>query len=281
MAAGIKRPQGETERHARLKRLAFLWAQTQGYSACAMEVSLPKCRYRADVAAYRLTLKHGSQAACLTRPPGWPPGERGHARQASCLPSETGSQPVIQIGSTAIFECKQALCDLRRDNCQSDDARQQLEAICRRRQVLERRLRAHYPSLRNGDSLFPEFDLHDFTAIGHRGHARILRELHALQHRLYDCTKFDKLLRYRCANLYFLVLPEYLFRDSEIPVSWGALVEADGALKLLRKPTRHETTAEYQVRLLHRIALAGTRAINQKLEITFDEIVTAERYRPC
>jgi hypothetical protein len=41
MAAGIKRPQGETERHARLKRLAFLWAQTQGYSACAMEVSLP------------------------------------------------------------------------------------------------------------------------------------------------------------------------------------------------------------------------------------------------
>jgi len=236
MAAGIKRPHGETERHARLKRLAFLWAQTQGYSACAMEVSLPKCRYRADVAAYRLTPK--------------------------------------RVGSTAIFECKQALCDLRRDNCQSDDARRQLETICQRRQLLERRLRAHYPNLRNGDSLFPEFDLHDFTAIGHRGYARILRELRALQHRLYDCTKFDKLLRYRCANLYFLVLPDYLFRDSEIPVSWGALVEADGALKLLRKPIWHETTAEYHVRLLHRIALAGTRAINQKLKITFDEIVS-------
>jgi hypothetical protein len=242
MAAGIKRAHGETERHARLKRLAFLWAQAQGYSACAMEVSLPKCRYRADVAAYRLTPK--------------------------------------RIGSTAIFECKQVLRDLRRDNCQSDAARQRLETIWQRRQLLERRLRAHYPSLRNGDSLFPEFDLPDFTVIGHRGHARILRELGALQNRLYDCTKFDKLLRYHCANLYFLVLPEDLFRDSEIPASWGALVEADGALKLVRKPIWHETTAEYQIRLLHRIAVAGTRAINRKLEITFDEIV-AERCQSC
>src|SRR4030095_1204096 len=176
MAAGIKRVRAETERHAGLKRLAFLWAQAQGDSACAMEVSLPNCRYRADVAAYRLTPK--------------------------------------QIGSTAIFECKQALCDLRRDNCQSDAVRQRLATICERRELFEMRSRAHYPSLRNGDSLFPEFDSPDFSVIGHRGYARLLRELRALQNRLYDCTKFDKLVRYRCANLYLLVLPEDLFRDS-------------------------------------------------------------------
>ena len=68
-----------------------------------------------------------------------------------------------QIGSTAIFECKQALCDLRRDNCHSEAARERLEAICERRQILETRLRAHYPNLRNGDSLFPEFDSQNFT----------------------------------------------------------------------------------------------------------------------
>jgi hypothetical protein len=146
MAAGIKRARGETERHAALKRLAFLWAQAQGYSACAMELSLPNCRYRADVAAFRLGPK--------------------------------------QIGSTAIFECKQALCDLRRDNCQSDAARQRLETISQRRQLLEIHLHAHYPNLQNGDSLFPEFDLPDFTVVGHRGYARLLRELRALQNRL-------------------------------------------------------------------------------------------------
>src|SRR5437867_6022214 len=99
MAAGV-RSSGETARHVRLKRLAFLWAQAQGYSACAMEVSLPKCRYRADVAAYR--------------------------------PESNG------LGSTAIFECKQARPDLRRDNCRADATRERLETVCRRRQVLEK-----------------------------------------------------------------------------------------------------------------------------------------------
>jgi hypothetical protein len=237
MAAGVNNAYGETARHSRLKRLAFLWAQAHGYSACAMEVTLPRSRYRADVAAYRPQAK--------------------------------------KIGSTAIFECKQALCDLRRDNCHSNIARQRLEAICRRRQILETRLRVHYPNLRNGDSLFPEFDSHDFTAIGHRGYARVLSELKAQQNRLYDCTKFDKLTRYRRANLYFLVLPKELFRDSEVPVGWGALVESNGALTLIRRPVWQETTPENRIHFLQRVAAAGTRAFNRQLEITFDEVVAA------
>ncbi len=236
MAAGIT-ARCETEGHARLKRLAFLWAQAHGYSACAMEVSLPRCRYRADVAAYRPKPK--------------------------------------TIGSTVTFECKQALCDLRRDNCQSDAARQRLETICERRQLLETRLHEHYPSLRNGDSLFPEFDLPDFTVIGHRGYARLLRELRTVQNRLYDCTKFYKLIRYRCANLFFLVLTNELFRDPEIPVGWGALVESDGALTLMRKPVWQETAVENRILLLQRIAMAGTRAFNRQVEITFDDVIAA------
>jgi hypothetical protein len=69
---------------------------------------------------------------------------------------------------------------------------------------LEMRKRAHYPNLRNGGSLFPEFDSENFAAIGHHGYPRLLRELRALQNRLYGCSKFDKLIRYRCANLFFL-----------------------------------------------------------------------------
>ena len=98
---------GETEAHARLKRLAILWAQSSRYSACAAEVSLPQCRYRADVAAYR--------------------AQRNEA------------------GLTAIFECKQALPDLRRDNCRGAAARERLEAVNRRRAVLEKHLRVQYP----------------------------------------------------------------------------------------------------------------------------------------
>jgi hypothetical protein len=144
--------------------------------------------------------------------------------------------------------------------------------ICKRRQILETHLRAHYPSLRNSDSLFPEFDLQSFTAIGHRGYARISRELGTLQNRLYDCTKFEKLIRYRCANLFFLVVPEEIFRDREIPVGWGALVESNGALTLVRKPIWYETTEENRIRLLHRIAVAGTRVLNRQLSIYAEQI---------
>jgi len=236
MGAQLNTGRAETLVHARLKRLTLLWAQAQGYSACALEVSLPHCRYRADVAAYR--------------------------------PKPSG------VGLTAIFECKQALPDLRRDNCCSAAVRAQLEAVYHRRQILEKNLRVHYPNLRIADSLFPEFDSHDFAAIEHRGYARVLRELTVLQNRLFDCTKFEKLLRYRCANLFFLVLPNELFEETEIPVGWGALVESDGAISLARKPIRYENAPENRLCFLQRIAAAGTRVLNRQLEITFDDVVT-------
>src|SRR5215831_7993004 len=220
MAAEVARRRGETAQHVKLKQLAFVWAQAHGFSACAIEVSLPKCRYRADVAGYRPHPK--------------------------------------QIGSAAVFECKQTLCDLRRDNCHTGSVRRRLETICERRQFLEARLRTHYPNLHNGDSLFPEFDCENFSAIGHRGYARLVRELRALQNRLYDCTKFENLIRYRCANLFFIVLPEQLFRESEVPFGWGALIESNGKLTLVRKPIWQEAPADNRVHVLHRIAVVGT-----------------------
>ena len=232
----------ETATHLRLKRLALLWAQAHGYSACAFEVSLPRCRYRADVAAYR-------------------PNPKG-------------------VGSTIIFECKQARQDLRRDNGCSAETTQRLEAVFRRRQILEKHFRIHYPALRLADSLFAEFDSHNFGAIEHRGYARVLRELNALQNRLFDCTKFEKLVRYRCANLFFLVLPSELFRESEIPLGWGALVDSGEGLSLVRKATWHDVALEKQINFLSRIAAAGTRMLNRQLEITFDDVCAA-RCRSC
>jgi hypothetical protein len=198
-----------------------------------MEIVLPRCRYRADVAGYRSIPK--------------------------------------QIGATAVFECKQALCDLRRDNCHSDSARQRLQAMCNRRKVLETQFHTHYPNLHNGDSLFPEFDSENFSAIGHRGYARLIRDLRTLQHRLYDCTKFEKLIRYRCANWFFIVLPDQLFRESEVPVGWGALVESNDTLLLVRKPVRHEVAAADRLHVLSRIAVAGTRTLNRELSLAWDE----------
>jgi len=181
------------------------------------------------------------------------------------------------IGCTAIFECKQARPDLRRDNCSSATVRERLESLYKRRQVLEKHLRIHYPTLRAGVSLFPEFDSHDFAAIEHRGYANVIRQMTALQNQLFEGTKFEKLLRYRCANVFFLVLPNELFRPSEVPIGWGALVESAGSLTLVNKPIWQETASENRLRFLQRIASAGTRQLNRRLEISFEEIHQARR----
>ena len=229
----------ETEAHSRLKRLALVWAQRQGYAACALEMTLPRCRYRADLAAYR----------------------------------PTGKGPSV----SAIFECKEALVDLRRDNGCASTTMRRLERVHRRREILERNLRVHYPGLRIPDSLFAEFDSHNFEAIGHRGYRQVLRQTRALQGRLFDCTKFETLIRYRCANLFFLVLPNELFREPEIPVGWGTLIELNGDLVLARKPIWHDTDPGNQILFLERLARAGTRALNRTLNIAPEAIAAAGR----
>lgn len=242
VAAGPDQPgadspaRGETAAHTRLKRLALIWAQARGYSACAMEVTLPRCRFRADIAAYR------------------PNGN--------------------EIGTTAVFECKQAFPDLRRDNGCSAVTTKQLEKTFRRREVLEKNLRVHYPALRIPDSLFSDFDSYNFAAINHRGYTRVLRQLDALQNRLFDCTKFERLIRYRCANLFFLVLLEALFKEPEIPFGWGVLIESDDKLILARKPLWLDVAPDNRLKLLERIAGARTRSVNKELKIDFDKICT-------
>ncbi len=218
---------GETAAHLELKRLALLWAQENGYPICALEVALPKSRYRADVAAYR-------------------------------------PQKNARLGVTAIFECKQSAPDFRRDDCRSPRALARLETLFQRRQILERNLRVHYPTLRTGDTLFPEWEAHDFAAIQHRGYARVTRELAALQRQLRDGRKFEKIAHYACANLFFLVSPNELLRAAETPLGWGLLVEKSGSLTMQRKPVWHDSSESARLRILQKIATAGTRLLNRQ-----------------
>src|SRR5437899_6141948 len=99
----LRNRNGETQAHARLKRLALVWAQREGYSACAMEVTLPHCRYRADLTAYR----------------------------------PNGRQPVV----TAIFECKKPLVNLDRDSGCTSTTMQRPEKVHRQGEIRRGNLR--------------------------------------------------------------------------------------------------------------------------------------------
>lgn len=227
-------PKGESAAHHQLKRAALAWAQLQGYTACTAEVKVPNSNYRADVAAYR------------------------PARQQKNAP------PVI--GETAIFECKQARSDFLGDSRPEAETLFRLMTCRARLAKLESLLGVHHPQLGKGDSLFPEYESHDLTAISHEGYRKLLAEIRTLESRHFGKTKFDRMVRYGCANAFYLVVGRSVLADHEAPLDWGLLrlVDAEsGALELLRKPVRQDASPTARLELLQRIGSAATRHSNR------------------
>lgn len=114
----------ETPSHQRLKALALVWAQANGFAICGLAVRIPRSGHRADV------------AVC---------GRGAGAR-------------------TAVFECKQARADLLKDAHAEAVTRARLADLVERRRKLEEMFTVHRPDLRRGEALFPEFDAWVFRA---------------------------------------------------------------------------------------------------------------------
>lgn len=228
---------GESAAHRLLKLAALHWAREQGYRAVGLEVRLPHSPYRADVAACR-----------LERPAGRP----------------------VEIGLSAVFEVKQSRPDYLHDSRPEAASRDRLAALNRRREKLERLVGLHYPNLRRGESLFPEYDQADWEAVGHGGYRRLMAEIRALESALFGRTKFERMVRYRCADLFYLVARPGIFTGAEVPHHWGVLEPEPADLEALgeagtpprlrerRQPRKVEPADHQRLELLHQIAVSGT-----------------------
>lgn len=217
----------ESPPHRELKRLALIWARGHGYPIAAPEVSVPNFRVRLDAAAYR-------------------PG---------------GSASVPAVGLTAVFECKASRPDYLRDSRSLAATAARLAVLAARRSRLEQTLRLHCPSIRNGDSLFAEWETLDFHRPGYEAYEKVMAEMRRLSARLHDGTKFERLTKWRAANLFYLVVEPGLFRDHELPIGWGVLLRRSDTLELRERPHFHVIEETPRLALLHRIARAATRSI--------------------
>ena len=194
----------ESWRHLNLKKLAAQWAYANGFRCIGIEVRAPRSRFRVDVAAYR-------------------PGRM--------------SEPLV-----VIFECKQSRPDLLRDIAEIDAMRHKLRELQQRRAKLEELLLTHYPSLRAGESLLPEWDTFAGEFLAHDGYQRLLAGIIRIQNQLQDCTKFAWITRYRLANLHYMVAPEKLMTLDELPPGWGLLESNDAPGLRLRQPAQFMRT---------------------------------------
>jgi hypothetical protein len=102
-----------------------------------------------------------------------------------------------------------------------------------------------------------------------------------LSARLHRQTKFECLTQWRAANLHFLVAEPDLFAAHELPADWGLLLRNGDAVEMVIRPVLHAARTAQRLSLLHRIAIAGTRAANARLGISFEEIEVARRVRGC
>lgn len=219
---------GETTAHKELKRASLHWAQAHRYPICGLEISLPNSSYRADAAAFR--------------------------------PARTDNEQEL----TVVFECKQSRPDFLKDSKDTDTLKARLQNLHQRRRRLTRLLAVHHPSLRRGDSLFPEYESYDLESLPHRGFRRTINEIQQIDRALCSRTKFDRLIRYRCANLFYLVARESILDPDEVPLAWGLLLQKDeGDLVLARTPTFITTEASTRRQLLHRIAASNTRRLSK------------------
>jgi hypothetical protein len=243
----------ETQAHRELKRLALLWAQQNGFRIAASEVSLPQHSVRMDVAAYKPeTIRFLQKADSLHR-------------RRTVLKSA--------VGVSVIFECKASRADFIRDAHCMDATAERLKVLHARKTAIEEELRIFYPSIRNGDSLFPEFETLNFERPGYERYTKILAEFRQLSTRLHTNTKFDRLIKHGAANLFYLVANGGIFDAHEVPAGWGLLQRAGEGLNVITRPVWHDVAEDERLNFLHRIALAATRAVNREHEVEFSPYV--------
>lgn len=213
----------EGDAHRRLKEMAREWARARRLVIAAAEVRLPRCTYRADLAA--ATPRALADNAC-----------------------------------TAVFECKASRADFLRDSARESGAAAEISALAGRLRGLRALIAAHRPDLRRGEELFAEFDAYDLRGLRHETHDRLEASLRTAQRKLHDGTKFARLGRWRAASLLYLVAEEGVVELPEVPDGWGLLIRRGESLHLDLKPCLNPTNPTERVALLERIAAAASRS---------------------
>jgi hypothetical protein len=147
---------------------------------------------------------------------------------------------------------------------------ERLQRLHEKRALYEESMQRHFPTLRQGETLFPEFDVYAFERAGFEPYEHISNEIRLLTRRLHQQTKFDKLLRWKAANVHYLVAEPGVVKSHELPDGWGLLIRRDCDLTLQVKATWQDASEHSRWQLFLRIAMSGTRAVNRQHNVGLD-----------
>jgi hypothetical protein len=226
---------GSVQRLKHLQREAFQWALIQGFNVVAFDVSLPQIAVRVDVAAFRMD-----------------------------PPRRVRGEAVVKPGPTVVFECKVDRTDFLRDTQSEESLRERLRELNQQREAAEERMRREFPTLREGLTLFPEFDAYRFREAGGSEYCGWLAEIEELSRRLYSKGRFSRMLRWRGANLCYVVAERGVARRDELPVNWGLMELGEGGLEIVLKAVWQEASDLNRWNLGCRIAARATSELGER-----------------
>ena len=235
----------ETLDHRALKSIAVGWLFSQRCRAVAMEVTGNIPRWRFDAAGWR------------------------HTR----LESES-----------IVIECKQSRADFLRDDAAVDELVAERDRLRdRRTRIEETRVKVDEPHLgRTQQGLFEDRTAWDFSQSKLADYRRVLVGLKRIDRSLHGETKFCLAVRYRLADLCYLLCPSGMIRPREVPEGWGLLEcprfaarRASRTSAFASVPIRETVAASplaskaaRRERLLRNIAVSASRAAFGHLALT-------------
>lgn len=225
---------GAVARHERLQKCAFRWALQQGFKVAALDVPFSRMGGRLDV------------AACKFEP----------VRRRRGI-------NVLRAASVMVFECKADREDFLRDARSEEETRRELESLQRRRAQWEAVLRRDFPTLREGETLFPEYDVYRFEEVGGAQYGDLLREIGELSQRLYVRSKFAKLAQRKPGNLQYVVADSGVVRPEELPSGWGLLEPQVGGAQVVVKAVWQDVPDANRWLVAMNVAEAATRAFEE------------------
>lgn len=185
-------------RHRELQRAALYWAREQGYGVAALDVGVSQVGGRLDV------------AACIMEP----------ARR-------NRGNTVLRAGNVMVLECKTSREEFLRAASSEEQLLEQLRALQERRERWDEGLKKEFPTLREGQTLFPEYDVYRFKEVGGREYEELVREIESVSQQLFSRGKFSRIQKWSGANLHYVVAESGVAHPHELPMGWG-LLEWDG-----------------------------------------------------
>lgn len=227
---------GAFARHRQLQKAAFCWALQQGFRVGALDVPVSQLGARLDVAACKFEAPRKGRGA-----------------------------NTLKAGPVIVFECKTDRADFLRDTRSEEQLRGQLWELQARRTLWEDSLRREFPTLREGETLFPEYDVYRFQDVGGAPYQSLVIEIEGLSRQLYSKGKFAKMQKWKGANLHYVVAEEGVAQGEELPTGWGLLERKEGGLVVVVKAVWLDAPDVNRWLVATRIAMAATSALEVAL----------------